>query len=104
MTPEEAEAPCVKLAVAHNCDYKFKWLERRKRFRRAGGCFCKTKTIRPQPRFVELNREEVFTQVILHGVAHALTPKHGHNKFWKKKAIEIGRKGVRCYGKEVKKL
>lgn len=41
MTLEEAEALCVKLAIAHNRDYKFKWLERRKRFRRAGGRFCK---------------------------------------------------------------
>jgi predicted SprT family Zn-dependent metalloprotease len=104
MTLEEAEILYVRLAITHNCDYKFKWLERRKKFWRAGDCFWKTKIIRLQPTFVELNSEEVVTQVILHEIAHALTPKHRHNKFWKKKAIEIGYKGVRCYGKEVKKL
>lgn len=31
---------------------------------------------------------------ILHEIAHALTPGHGHNRVWKRKALEIG-----CSGK-----
>lgn len=35
--------------------------------------------------------------IILHEIAHALTPNHNHDKVWKAKAIEIGSDGKRCY-------
>lgn len=101
MTLQDAEQLYIRLALKYDCDYKFKWLENRNKFWKAGDCFWKTKTIRLQPRFVELNSEEVVSQAILHEIAHALTPKHRHNKFWKRKAIAIGCNGIRCYGKEV---
>lgn len=34
---------------------------------------------------------------ILHEIAHGLTPGHHHDHVWKRKAIEIGCNGRRCY-------
>ncbi len=82
-------------------DYKFGWLQKRDRFHTAGNCDYKNKIIKLQPVYVELNSVEEVTNTILHEIAHALKPKHGHNKFWKRKAIEIGCNGQRCYSSKV---
>ena len=51
---------------------------------------------------VLLNDEEKVKDTILHEIAHALTPGHGHDVVWKRKCIEIGAKPERCYSsKEV---
>jgi len=79
-------------------------MKRRKSFNRAGQCFSRTKKlIQLQPTYVELNEESSVRNTILHEIAHALTPNHNHNKFWKRKAIEIGCDGKRCYGSNVVK-
>ncbi len=78
--------------------YKFEWLQKRSNFRRAGQCNYRDKTIKLQPVFAQLNSVERVTNTILHEIAHGIMgPKHGHNKFWKRKAIEIGCDGQRCY-------
>ena len=83
--------------------YTLQWLKPRKKFGKAGSCNWKKKIIYLQPMYVELNEEEEVTNTILHEIAHGLTPKHGHNKFWKRKAIEIGCNGERCYSDKVKR-
>jgi hypothetical protein len=41
---------------------------------------------------------------ILHEIAHALVgPKHGHDKFWKLKARELGCSAKRCHSLEFSK-
>ena len=82
-------------------DWTFAWKRRRLPFNSAGTCFTSKKEILLQPSFVELNTKEIVEQTILHELAHALTPRHGHNRFWKRKAIEIGHSGARHYSKEV---
>ena len=89
------------LALKHRCDYEFKWMKRQAKFARSGECNWSKRIIRLQPTYVELNTVEEITNTILHEIAHALTPKHGHNYFWKRKAIEIGCTGKRTYGKNV---
>lgn len=46
--------------------------------------------------FVKLLPEDEIRDVILHEIAHALTPGHGHDPLWKRKAREIGAKPNRC--------
>ena len=40
---------------------------------------------------------------ILHEIAHALTPEHGHDSTWKAKCIELGIKGNIGGGKHIRK-
>lgn len=84
--------------------WAFDWMQKRKRFRRAGQCVWSTKTIMLQPRFVECNYPLIVKRTILHEIAHALVgARNGHNRLWREQAIAIGDDGGRCYGKEVKK-
>jgi len=48
-----------------------------------------------------VNNEKEVKNVILHEIAHALTPKQHHNKIWKLKAISIGCDGKRCYNTKI---
>jgi SprT-like family protein len=43
-----------------------------------------------------LNDEYHVKDVILHEIAHALTPGHNHDETWRAKALEIGCAGTRC--------
>lgn len=40
---------------------------------------------------------EAAMNTVLHEIAHALCPNHGHDKVWQAKHIEIGGTGARCY-------
>jgi len=46
------------------------------------------------------NGEKQVKTVILHEIAHALTPKHYHNFVWKEKCLEIGGDGKRCWSEK----
>jgi predicted SprT family Zn-dependent metalloprotease len=104
MNIERAEQMALSLMRYHGVhDYKFELMQPRKKFCRAGQCSWVKKVISLQPYFIECNYPIVVKRTILHEIAHALTPKQGHNKQWKKMARSIGDDGGRCYGKEVKK-
>ena len=64
---------------------------------RFGSCNWRLGIITLSSKLVEMNNENAVKDVILHEIAHALTPKEGHNKVWKKVAMEIGCNGKRCY-------
>ena len=69
--------------------------------RRFGCCDYRAKTISLSKSLVELNTEESVKNTILHEIAHALVGRgQGHNNVWKRKAIEIGCDGNRCYSSE----
>jgi len=80
-------------------DYKFKFNDRYTT--QFGNCNWKTKTISLSSKLVKLNKEEQIRNAILHEIAHAITPQHGHDKEWRKTAVSIGCIGDRCYSKEV---
>jgi predicted SprT family Zn-dependent metalloprotease len=43
--------------------------------------------------YTQLNSEPKVRNTILHEIAHALTPGHGHDGVWRMKCIEIGGNG-----------
>ena len=65
--------------------------------RRFGVCDYRAKIIGLSKCLVELNDEARVRNTILHEIAHALTPGHGHDSIWSRKAREIGSDGERCY-------
>lgn len=71
--------------------------------RRFGVCRFRNKRIGLSKNLVNLNDEAKVKDTILHEIAHALVgSKHGHDWVWRRKAIEIGCNGERCYNsKEV---
>lgn len=104
MTLEESEKMALSLMRHHGLhDYKFQWMQPRKKFNLAGYCNWRDKVISLQPMFALCNYPVLVKRTILHEIAHALTPKQRHNRVWKEMAIKIGHSGNRCYGKEVKK-
>lgn len=110
MKLEQAEKMAKSLMRHHGVyGYKFSFMQRRKRFNTAGSCNWRTKTMRLAPVFVEMNHVMLVKQVILHEIAHALRPKHGHNRFFQKTATSLGctkykgRKSHTYYGSEVKR-
>lgn len=74
--------------------WRFQYDNARRRF---GRCSYRTKTISLSKHLVSLNDLEKVKDTILHEIAHALTPGHGHDRVWQRKAIEIGCNGERCY-------
>jgi predicted SprT family Zn-dependent metalloprotease len=66
--------------------------------RRFGCCFYKAKRITLSRHLVVLNDVARVKNTILHEIAHALVDaKHGHDNVWRRKALEIGCDGNRCY-------
>ncbi len=55
------------------------------------------KVVELSTKLVEINDEDRVRLTILHEVAHALTEGHGHDIVWKRKLLEIGGDGKRCY-------
>jgi len=77
--------------------WEFKWTNSKRAF---GVCSVssKGKFIKLSKPLVSLNPIEQVTDTILHEIAHALVGnKHGHDKVWKAKCIEIGARPVACY-------
>ena len=93
-TRELAES-LMKLHGLRN--WKFEFDSAKRRF---GCCSYSDRTISLSRHLVLINSEDCVKETILHEIAHALTPGHGHDKVWKRKAIEIGSNGKRCYSSE----
>ena len=69
--------------------------------RRFGVCSHKKMKIGLSKNITLLNDESKVRDTILHEIAHALVGvNHGHDRTWKRKAIEIGCNGMRCYESE----
>jgi predicted SprT family Zn-dependent metalloprotease len=78
-----------------NQGWRFKFDNARRRF---GVCKHRSKVIGLSQHLVALNDEAKVKDTILHEIAHALVGRgHGHDSVWKRKALEIGCNGERCY-------
>lgn len=71
----------------HEIDYEVAFNNRKTQL---GLCNTRTKKIYLSALFVKLNDINIVRNTILHEIAHALTPGHGHDKVWRDKCIEIG--------------
>jgi predicted SprT family Zn-dependent metalloprotease len=98
MNLQDATALAFNLMNKHgllDSYWKFEFDNAKRRF---GLCSHLEKKIYLSKHLTELNSEERVKNTILHEIAHALVGfKHGHNIVWKRKAIEIGCDGKRCY-------
>jgi predicted SprT family Zn-dependent metalloprotease len=66
-----------------------------------GLCHHATRTIKLNALYVENGDVVAIRNTILHEIAHALVgPKHGHDRTWKRKALDIGCDGRRCAKRE----
>lgn len=62
--------------------------------RRVGCCHYDRRQITVSRHYVALNDLERIRLTILHEIAHALTPGHGHDRVWARKCREIGGTGT----------
>ena len=73
--------------------WSFIFNNRKKSF---GLCSFNKKTIELSLNFVYSMTENAIKDTIIHEIAHALTPGHGHDYIWKRKCVELGGDGKRC--------
>ena len=95
MTLSDAKALCESLMAQHGLvGWSFTFHHRR---RSLGTCNYTLRTIFLSKVLVPVTTLEEVRNTILHEIAHALTPGQHHNHVWRRKAIEIGCTGTRCF-------
>ena len=100
MKLNEARDLAISLMTEHGIverGWRFEFDNAKKRF---GCCRYGSKRITLSVHLTELNGVENVKDTILHEIAHALCPRQGHNYVWKRKALEIGCNGNRCYSSD----
>lgn len=98
MNLQDAKNLAITLMDKHNLlssGWYFEFDNAKNRF----GCCNQTfKCISLSKNLVGLNDEARVKNTILHEIAHALVGvNHGHDSIWKRKALEIGCDGSRCF-------
>lgn len=91
----KAQRLALQLMAEHHLhDWRFAFNKRKQTM---GLCLYGRRTIELSIHFVERNSHGEIRDTILHEVAHALVgAKHGHDRVWKAKCIEIGARPMRC--------
>jgi len=99
MKLEDVKALAELLLEQHGlADWQFELNNAKRRF---GFCRHSAKLISTSKHLAEVNEEPVIQKHLLHEIAHALVGiGHGHDYAWRRKAIEIGDDGARCYTAE----
>lgn len=94
MQLSEARALACELMSRYGlADWEFAFDSAR---RRLGACWPSRRRIGLSRHFVKLNEAEIVRDVILHEIAHALTPGDGHGRRFKQKARELGCNPASC--------
>ena len=96
MDKVKAEFLAINLMYEHGLtDWVFEFDTAISRF---GCCHRSQEKITLSLKLVELNSEEEVKDVVLHEIAHALSPKgEHHGPIWKAICVEIGCRPERCY-------
>jgi predicted SprT family Zn-dependent metalloprotease len=96
MQIEDAKKLTLNLMSRHGLsDWEFKFHNAKRIF---GTCYHTRKVIALSKELVQINDVERVTNTVLHEIAHALVGRgHGHDYVWKRKALEIGCNGQRCF-------
>ena len=85
---------------------QFRWSNAKRRF---GSCSYRTNratgehygyVIKISYPLANLNTWEEVKKVVIHEIAHARTPDHGHDRVWQRECIQLGGDGQRCYTNE----
>lgn len=100
MDLNKAKNLALTLMAKHNViamGYSFAFNNRK---RAAGICSYRRRTVELSKHLTSLADEADVLETILHEIAHALCPRQGHNSVWKRKLLEIGGNGNRCYSNE----
>ncbi len=107
MELNKAKALCLELMTKHGLTlatgWKFEWIRSHNTAGRCANTYNRLLqkytggTISLSTFVTQHHDEAKVTDTILHEIAHALTPGHGHDYVWVRKAIEIGCNGQRCY-------
>lgn len=96
-----AERNAKLLMAAHGLTekgWRFQWDNAARRF---GQCRYSTKTISMSQQLTKQRSADAVRNTMLHEIAHALTPGHGHDAVWRAKAISLGCDGRRCSADKV---
>lgn len=97
MDLKQAEDLCIELMKEHGLTSEGWRFAYNKRTRAAGICSVRKKTIFLSSPLTLGGQEDEVRDTILHEIAHALTPGHGHDHVWVAKAKQLGCDGSRCY-------
>lgn len=87
MDYQETQNMAQQLIKQYCPDYGFRWHNKK---RALGTCQYGPKKIALSLHFVEKATESEVKEVILHEIAHALTPGAGHGPTWKRTAQKLG--------------
>ena len=94
----DAQTLALQLMVDHGLLEQNWYFEFDNAKRRFGVCNYRYKRIGLSKHLVLLNDEARVKNTILHEIAHALVGHgHGHDNVWRRKALEIGCDGNRCF-------
>jgi predicted SprT family Zn-dependent metalloprotease len=101
MNLQDAKNLAIELLEKHDLLSSGWYFEFDNAKRRFGCCNYTQKRITLSKNLVGLNDEARVKNTILHEIAHALVGRrHGHDYVWRRKAIEIGCDGRRCYSSD----
>ncbi len=73
--------------------WTFAWLHKSRTF---GQCSYTDREICLSRSATQVNDIAQVRNTIIHEIAHALTPRHGHDAVWRRKCLDLGGDGKRC--------
>ena len=96
MTINQAMTKARQMMKNHDLPYWTVTYNNRKRA--FGVCSYRYQQIQLSRHLIPVMPDKAIINVIIHEIAHALTPGHHHDSVWQAKCIELGGNSQRCGG------